>query len=75
MRVRFTIDSERWEKALAYAKATNRTSSELICEALDQIEARYPKRPQAGPKGGDASLSHLMAIFDHRYLRVPCSEP
>lgn len=43
MRARFTIPSAAWGRARAYAEATNRTPSELICEALDQIQKRYPR--------------------------------
>lgn len=46
MRVRFTIDNDRWARAREYAEATNRTPSELVAEALDQMQARYPKRRQ-----------------------------
>lgn len=56
MRRRFTIDEDRWHKALEYAKATNRTPSELICEALDQMQARYPKRRQE-PKYSNMALA------------------
>lgn len=44
MRVRFTTDKAAWARACEYAKATNRTPSELVAEALEQIQARYPKR-------------------------------
>jgi hypothetical protein len=47
MRVRITVGSAVWwDKVLAYATDTNRTPSELVCEALEQIMARYPKRRQ-----------------------------
>lgn len=44
--MRFAIDAADWDRACEYAKATNRTPSELVAESLDQIQARYPKRRQ-----------------------------
>jgi hypothetical protein len=44
MRVRFTIDGEAWKRAVEYAGATHRTPSELVVEALEQMQARYPKK-------------------------------
>ena len=46
VRVRFSIEKLRWQKACEYAEATNRTPTELICEALEQMQTRYPKRPR-----------------------------
>jgi hypothetical protein len=68
MRVRFSIDSAKWTDALAYAEATNRSPSELICEALDQIQARYPKRRHAT----ETSLIELaVKVADILGLQVP----
>jgi hypothetical protein len=47
MRPRFTISTEKWKRACEYAEATNRTPSELVNEALDQIQSRYPKPKKA----------------------------
>ena len=44
MRVRFSIETEAWRRACEYAELTHRTPSELVVEALEQIQARYPKR-------------------------------
>ena len=46
MRQRFTIDPAAWKRACEYAALTNRTPSELIVEALEQMQARYPKQPK-----------------------------
>ena len=67
-RVRFTIDPERWARACEYAEATNRTPSELVCEALDQMQARYPKRPHTTETDLDALVSKIAARLG---LRVP----
>jgi hypothetical protein len=47
MRPRFTTTADKWRKACEYAEATNRTPSELVNEALDQIQSRYPKPKKA----------------------------
>jgi hypothetical protein len=47
MRVRFTAESlDWWNTVLDYAKAKRMEPSALICESLDQMMARYPKRRQ-----------------------------
>jgi hypothetical protein len=73
MRVRFTAKSrEWWDAVMDYAEATNRTPSELVCEALDQIQARYPKK---SAKASDTDLSALASrvvdIIVQRYPQVP----
>lgn len=68
MRVRFTIDKDRWQRAYEYAEATNRTPSELIVEALDQIQARYPKRRQCAENDLDALCIKVAARLG---LQVP----
>jgi predicted transcriptional regulator len=68
MRIRFTIDDARWSRVQEYAEATNRTTSELICEALDQIQARYPKRRHAAETELDVLASKVAAILR---LQVP----
>ena len=72
MRVRFTAKSLSWWKGvLQYAEDTNRTPSELICEALDQIQARYPKRRQATQTDMDAICNEIAKRFSLRYPQVP----
>ena len=68
MRVRFSIDSEAWKRACEYAESTHRTPSELICEALAQIEARYPKRRHETEKDFDVLVSQVAAKLG---LQVP----
>jgi tRNA A37 N6-isopentenylltransferase MiaA len=67
-RRRFTIDDARWSRALEYAEATNRTPSELVCEALDQIQARYPKRRHATETDVDVLAGKVAGLLG---LRVP----
>jgi len=67
-RRRFTIDDARWARACEYAEATNRTPSELICEALDQIEARYPKHAKINETDEDRIITRIMAKLA---LQVP----
>lgn len=61
MRPRFTITPEKWRKACDYAKATNRTPSELVVEALEQIQARYPKRHHCAESELDDIVSKVSA--------------
>lgn len=61
MRVRITIDPEKWNRALAYAKDTNRSPSELVCEALDQIQARYPKTPRCNKTCEERVIARILA--------------
>jgi len=44
VRKRFTIAEDQLLLAEEYAKATNRTLSELVVEALFQIRHRYPRK-------------------------------
>ena len=62
MRVRFTTDKAAWARACEYAKATNRTPSELVSEALDQIQARYPKRRGCDETGIGALRAEVRAL-------------
>ena len=68
MRPRFTITPEKWRKACEYAKATNRTPSELVAEALEQIQARYPKRRQCAESELDVLADKVAAILAPRVL-------
>jgi len=61
MRARFTIAAPAWGRARAYAEATNRTPSELICEALDQIQARYPKTPRCNETCEERVMARILA--------------
>jgi hypothetical protein len=61
MRARFTIADSAWGRAQAYAEATNRTPSELICEALDQIQARYPKTPRCNGTCEERVIARILA--------------
>lgn len=68
MRVRITIEPCVWKRACAYASATHRTPSELVAEALEQIQARYPKCP----KSIETDLDVLAAkVAEKLALRVP----
>lgn len=58
MRVRFSIDKTEWQRACEYAAATHRTPSELVVEALEQMQARYPR------KGLQATRIDLDALAD-----------
>jgi hypothetical protein len=63
-RRRFTRDADKWEFDCEYAKATNRTPTQLINEALDQMEARYPiKRRHATEVDLDTLASKVAAII------------
>jgi NRPS condensation-like uncharacterized protein len=46
VRKRFTIPEDQMLLAEEYAKATNRTLSELVVEALFQIRHRYPRKDE-----------------------------
>ena len=61
IRPRFTITPEKWRKACDYAKATNRTPSELVVEALEQIQARYPKRHHCAESELDDMVAKVSA--------------
>ena len=61
MRIRFTIDSASWKRACEYAEATNRTFTELVCEALDQLQARYPKRPRCDATCEERVMARVLA--------------
>lgn len=68
MRARFTIDKARWSRACEYAEATNRTPSELVAEALEQIQARYPKRRQCVETDLDVLAGKVARLLS---LQVP----
>ena len=73
MRARFTISPEAWARAREYAKATNRTPSELVVEALEQIQARYPsKRHHATETDIDVLAGKVAAIIASK---VPAGTP
>ena len=71
MRVRFTIAHEKWAAAEQYAKDTNRSTSELICEAIDQLMARYPKRRHATETDLDVLTDKVAKKLRLRYPQVP----
>lgn len=68
MRPRFTIDADRWKCACEYAAATNRTPSELVVEALDQIQARYPKKARRNESDVERLAVQVAALLG---LQVP----
>lgn len=68
MRVRFTVDKAAWTRACEYATATHRTPSELVVEALEQMQARYPKRRQYTETEVDAMVIQVAAKLG---LQVP----
>jgi hypothetical protein len=65
-RRRFTIDDAQWGRALEYAKLTNRTPSQLICEALDQIQTRYPKTPRCNGTCEERVTARILADLASR---------
>jgi hypothetical protein len=73
-RRRVTIPDDLWSRICQYAKDTNRSTSELVCEALEQIMARYPVK-RNGPKSTEIdihALAHEVAdILRLRYPQVP----
>ena len=71
MRPRFTIDADKWKRACEYAELTNRTPSELVVEALEQIQARYPKRRHASELTLEALADKVADIIALRYPQVP----
>jgi hypothetical protein len=73
-RRRFIIADDKWDRVVEYAEDTNRTTSELICEALDQIMARYPKRRHATECDLDALAIKVAEIIALRYPQVPLRE-
>lgn len=70
MRVRFTIDAAAWRAACEYAELTNRSPSELIAEALEQIRARYPKRRRSTETDLDVLAGK---VAEKLALQVPAS--
>lgn len=72
MRPRFTIDREAWVRACAYAEATHRTPSELVVEALEQIQARYPKTPRCDESMEERVAARVLALLASR---VPAGTP
>ena len=71
MRARITIDTELWQRVCQYAKDTNRTTSELICESLEQIMARYPKRRHLTETDLNELSDKVATIIALRYPQVP----
>jgi hypothetical protein len=72
IRVRFTTRSQEfWNTVLQYAKDTNRTPSELVNEALEQMMARYPKRRHEAKFDLDALADKVATIIAQRYPQVP----
>lgn len=69
MRVRFSIDKDDWRRACEYAEATHRTPSGLIVEALDQMQARYPRKGlQATRIDMDAIVAAVVEKMQGRVL-------
>lgn len=63
LRVRLTLNRATWKNALEYADATHRSPSELVEEAIDQIMARYPKRPRSDATDLDALAAKVAKIL------------
>jgi len=76
-RRRVTIPDDLWNRACQYAKDTNRSTSELVCESLEQIMARYPVKRNSH-KSAEVDI-HALAlevaeILRLRYPQVPSGE-
>lgn len=65
-RVRLTLDRTTWERSLEYAEDTHRTPAKLVEEALEQIMARYPKRPRHAETDLDALAAKVAEIIATR---------
>ena len=70
MRVRFSIDPAAWARACEYAELTHRSPSELVVEALEQLQARYPKRRHASETDIDALVDEVCKRIALRYPQV-----
>jgi len=71
MRIRFTPKSlEWWNTVCQYAADTHRSPSELICEALEQIMARYPKRRHSVDLDLDVLADKVANIIAQKYPQV-----
>jgi len=64
VRKRFTMSASLLTQAEAYARADNRTFSELVCEAVRQMMARYPKARKNGQFAGEKSLVEKVADLE-----------
>jgi len=64
VRKRFTMSASILTQAEAYARADNRTFSELVCEAVRQMMARYPKARKNGQFAGEKSLVEKVADLE-----------
>ena len=64
-RRRVTIPDDLWNRACQYAKDTNRSTSELVCESLEQIMARYPVK-RNGLKSTEIDLDSLASKVAER---------
>jgi hypothetical protein len=65
-RRRFIIADDKWERVVEYAEDTHRTTSELICEALDQIMARYPKRHHCAETDIDSLAQKVANLIESK---------
>ena len=63
VRRRFTIPEDQLQLAEEYAKATNRTLSELVVEALFQIRHRYPRKDT---KRAQNSIEDRLCVLESR---------
>lgn len=68
MRPRITIPDAAWKRACEYAEATHRNPSQLVVEALEQMQARYPKRPRID---ADAEERIVARILEKLAPQVP----
>lgn len=66
VRIRLTLDRSTWERSLKYAEATHRIPSDLVEEALDQMMARYPRRPRRTENDLDALAAKVAEIIATR---------
>jgi hypothetical protein len=72
VRRRFTIPEDQLLLAEEYAKASNRTLSELVVEALFQIRHRYPRKDVKRAQNSiEDRLRVLESRNEQRYGPVP----
>lgn len=70
VRKRFTMSGSLLAQAEAYARADNRTFSELVCEAVRQMMARYPKAQKNGQFAGEKPLVEKVADLERKIAQL-----
>lgn len=70
VRKRFTMSASLLAQAETYARADNRTFSELVCEAVRQMMARYPKAQKNDPFPGEKPLVEKVAELERKIAQL-----